>query len=193
MSTQPEIKKCFFDTEFYDAQGDGFGVEFISLGVVNENDDEYYGVHDNFDYGECASSPWLCQNVLNKLPDPKNWVDLDAIRRGFLDVVEPCDEIQFWARNGTYDFYILCRLFGGYQGLHDTLYKEKGITKIEFCDTNHLRKELGYPKTPELAEADKHDAIVDARHEKVEYDFMIDLKNKPSNPKPSGSTPTPSP
>lgn len=175
----PTVKNYFFDTEFYDSSEDGFSIEFISLGIVNEKNKEYYGVHDAFNYAATATCPWMQNNVLKKLPPKDQWVNLDHVRQGILDTLETSETAQFWAKNGTYDFYILCRLFGGLSGLRDTLYKEKGISKVEFCDTNHLRRDLGYPKTPELAEEDKHDAIVDARHEKVEYDFMIALKNTP--------------
>lgn len=174
-----KINRYFFDTEFYDPQEESFKIEFISLGIVAENNKEFYGIYNGFDEDKCKKFAWLNEHVLSKLLPHSERLDLKTIKQSILDIIEPCDEIEFWAKNGTYDFFIMCRLFGGLGGLRDTLSEKKGITKVSFRDSNDLRRELDYPQTPELAEADKHDAIVDARHEKVEYDYMMNLKKAP--------------
>ena len=169
--------RYFIDTEFYDPPHDGFNIEFISIGIVAENNKEFYGIYNGFDEAKCkAESPWLNDNVLNKLLPNSERVDLPFIRQGILDVIDNCNELEFWAKNGTYDFYIICRLFGGLSGLRSTLLAKKGVTKIYFKDSNDLRRELNYPQTPQLAESDKHNAIVDARHEKIEFDCMMSIK-----------------
>ncbi|MAH04419.1 MAG: hypothetical protein ACTHPO_07405 [Alphaproteobacteria bacterium] len=173
------LKRYFFDTEFLDPSADGFAIEFISLGIVAEDNRDFYGVYEGLDEQACLKSAWVKANVMAKLPEKSKWVGLDDMRRGIIDLIEPCDKVEFWAKNGTYDFYIMCRLFGGLSGLRDTLLQEKGIQNVRFCDSNDLRRELGYPQLPDADEADKHDALFDAQLEKIQYDHMMHLKNTP--------------
>ena len=55
---------------------------------------------------------WIKENVIDKLDDPSTWKSIEEIRQGVLDMIEPADTIEFWAKNGSYDNVLLCQLFG---------------------------------------------------------------------------------
>ncbi|MBU0800795.1 MAG: 3'-5' exoribonuclease [Alphaproteobacteria bacterium] len=168
----PALGRYFFDTEFNEVIPERFGVDFISVGVVAEDGREYYGVHREFNKQAAADNSWVSNHVVPKLPPEDTWVDLDTIRQGIVDLIQPAHQVEFWAKNNSYDTFILCRLFGGMNGLRDALYKAKGIEKVIFRDSNDLRRNLNWPALPEQAEDTKHDALADARQEKVEFEVM---------------------
>ena len=168
--------RYFFDTEFNEMVDTAFGVDFISVAVVAEDGREFYGVNKDFDLVAAVRNSWVNTHVVGKLPPPDQWKDLDEIRAGILAIVAPAQEVEFWAKNNSYDTFILCRLFGGMNGLRDALYKTKGIQKVTFRDSNDLRRQLDWPALPEQAEDSKHDALADARQEKVEFDAMARMR-----------------
>lgn len=166
--------RYFFDTEFLDRGGAGFGIDFISIGIVSEDNREYYAVHDATNPEEFAvASPWLKENVLDKLPPRSEWQKLEDIRKGVLGFIEPAKTAEFWATNGTYDNYCLCRIFGGMAELRQTLKDEKGIGKVVFRDMHELRRAYGYARIKAQPEETKHIALEDARHDRKEFDWHI--------------------
>ncbi|MGL5060915.1 MAG: hypothetical protein ACRC62_13145 [Microcoleus sp.] len=55
--------KYWFDTEFIE---DGRTIDLISIGIVAEDDREYYAI--NYDCDFSKASDWVRENVLSKLP-----------------------------------------------------------------------------------------------------------------------------
>ena len=162
------LKRYFFDTEFRDLGG--FRIDFISIGIVADDSREFYAIHDGFDLAAASQDTWVAEHVLSKLPPAQEWQSLEQIRNGILDLIESAEEIELWAKNGAYDYFALCSLFGGLMNFHETLRREKGIQRVIPRDSNELRRMFGQPNVTPQPESEKHSAIADARQEKREYD-----------------------
>ncbi len=99
------------DTEFIDTPTHS---ELISLAVVSGTGYRYF----EFDYPEKALTPWLREHVVPQLTQDKTtFGDAAAELRSFIPARGP---IEFWALCGGYDWYWLCRLFGGFMNLPET-------------------------------------------------------------------------
>lgn len=65
--------KYFLDTEFHEYKKKPFfskpvdTIELISIGIVSEDDREYYAISKDFDLKEAWKNDWLRENVLKKL------------------------------------------------------------------------------------------------------------------------------
>lgn len=67
------MTRYFYDTEFLE---DGSTIEFISIGIVCEDDREYYAVNADCDFKRIRSDDWLWDNVCRHLPTTKrSWED----------------------------------------------------------------------------------------------------------------------
>ncbi|MCB9991826.1 MAG: 3'-5' exoribonuclease [Rhodospirillales bacterium] len=167
---RPDVRRYFFDTEFND-NPDEFRCELISIGVVDEDGKEYYGISNAFNRAAADERPWLKQHVIKKLDDPESWVSPAQMREKILSLIEPAREIELWSRNGSYDNVLLCQIFGGMGELMDTLRKEKGIQKVTFRDIKELHRAAPDIKIASLPANMAHSAINDARHER--YCFSV--------------------
>jgi hypothetical protein len=179
---KPALRRYFIDTEFKAIAGKpGFHpVTLISFAMISEDDREFYAVYDGVDPEECArDNPWLADNVLKKLPPREEWKSLDYIRDHVLDMIEPAETIEIWARNGSYDNLMICSLFGDMSDLRGVLKEKKGIEKVVFRDTHELRRIFGEAAVPPQPEETKHICIDDARQEKKEYDYWQTLPKAP--------------
>jgi len=187
---RPALRRYFFDTEFCD-EPEKFRCELISIGIVSEKNgkkaDEYYGISNEFNLNAAKKQDWLQEHVLDKLDDPSTWKNLDEIRKGVLDMFEPADKIELWARNGSHDNVLICQLFGGMGEFFTLLQEQKNIGRVEFRDINELKREAGKKglKLPRLPDKDAHIAINDARHELVCYKFLKNALRQKSNPHPA--------
>lgn len=143
------MKTIYFDTEF----SEGFfkpiswlpewipgnkpkwGIELISIGMVDDDGKEYYAINKDFS-GRC--NEWVRKNVLTKLPerwiiDYDNWWNryhgeshyictenklyktLDEIKGDILDFCAPGSgdgSVSFSSYYADYDWVLLCTLFG---------------------------------------------------------------------------------
>ena len=155
--------RYFYDTEFIE---DGRSIELISIGVVAEDDREYYAVSTEFDPGRAGS--WVRAHVLPKLPPPSSalWRPRSRIRddleeffgvsgRSVASGVSAAEPIELWAWIGAYDHVALCQLWGTMPELPRALPR---FTR----DLRQLWEDRGSPRLPPRSR-DAHDALVDAR------------------------------
>src|SRR5687768_10453688 len=168
-----KIRRYFHDWEFLDEENGDYRLRPISVGVVDEDGGEFYAVYDTVnieEYGE--ANPWLKDNVLAKLPPRDEWKPGDYIRQRILDMIQPAETVEFWARQGFNDHFLLCRLFGGLTRFKQIMKEEKGAGNVVFRDIYELRREFGEAAThAEEKEETKHIAIYDARQEKKDYNW----------------------
>lgn len=179
----PSLRRYFFDTEFVDT-GAGIKNDFISIGLVSQEGEGYYGISAEFNIAAARNHKWVRKHVLDKLTHHSTWKSLENIRQEIIDAIEPAREIEFWAKNGSYDNVFLCQIFGGMKSMRDTLYREKGIEKITFRDTKELLRIAEEPDIPYMAEKDKHISINDAHQERRVFDACKKALKKQSAPKP---------
>lgn len=177
--------RIYYDTEFIE---DGRTIDLISIGMVAEDGREYYAVSGEFSGAKFLRNPWLIENVLPSLPFVREsatateltvdfdhpdrpvvkprWRIADDVRQFILAEPDP----QLWAWYGAYDHVALCQLFGSMIGLPE------GMPMW----TNDLRQEcerLGNPRLPAQPDGE-HNALADARHNKVRAEYLADLAPK---------------
>jgi hypothetical protein len=150
--------RYFYDCEFIE---DGRTVDLVSIGVVDENDREFYAVSTEFDGARAV--PWVRRNVLDKLPSPADpaWRSRERIRDELYAFLigplreRPGEELELWAWYGAYDHVALAQLWGPMTALPREIPR---FTK----DLRQLWDDRGRPVLPEMS--GRHDALVDARH-----------------------------
>jgi 3' exoribonuclease, RNase T-like len=146
--------RFFYDCEFIE---DGVTIDLVSIGMVDENGREFYAVSTEFDPERAG--PWVCANVLPKLPPPTDsvWRDRETIRTELLAFVgKPSTEIELWAWFAAYDHVALAQLWGAMPALPRKLPR---FTR----DLRQRWEDVGRPKLPP-APTDAHDALADAKH-----------------------------
>lgn len=183
--------RLYYDTEFID---DGRTIDLVSIGVVAEDGQEYYAVSSQFDRWKFGTSKWLINNVLPSLPTtwkipwiPHEQLETTIILPG-IDLCDPCvktrgeiaDDVsrfirsyvapELWAWYAAYDHVALAQLFGRMTQLPDDIPMY----------TNDLKQEcvrLGDPQVPEQHRG-QHNALEDARHNRVIHDFLLRYARK---------------
>ncbi|MEU4567189.1 polyadenylate-specific 3'-exoribonuclease AS [Micromonospora sp. NPDC023956] len=161
------VYRYFYDCEFIE---DGRTIDLVSIGVVDEYGREFYAVSTEFD--DSRAVPWVRRNVLDKLPSPADraWRSRERIREDLLDfLVEPVrgrpdEQIELWAWYAAYDHVVLAQLWGSMITLPREIPR---FTK----ELRQLWDDRGRPPLPS-AEASRHDALVDARHNLARWRAM---------------------
>jgi len=151
--------RYFYDCEFIE---DGRIIDLVSIGVVDEYGREFYAISTEFD--DRAAVPWVRRNVLDRLPSPGHpaWRSRERIRNELYDFLieplrdRPTEKIDLWAWYAAYDHVALAQLWGRMPALPREIPR---FTR----DLRQLWDDKGRPPLPE-AEAERHDALVDARH-----------------------------
>ena len=164
------VYRYFYDCEFIE---DGRLVDLVSIGVVDEFGREFYAISTEFD--DSRAIPWVRRHVLDKLPSPgdKAWRSRERIRDDLYDfLTEPIrgsdEQIELWAWYGAYDHVALAQLWGAMPALPRVIPR---FTK----DLRQLWDDVGRPPLP-AAEAARHDALVDARHNLARWRVMEPLR-----------------
>ena len=161
------VYRYFYDCEFIE---DGRIIDLVSIGVVDEHGREFYAISTEFD--DRAAVPWVRRNVLDRLPSPGHpaWRSRERIRDELLEfLVEPLRErpgehLELWAWYAAYDHVVLAQLWGRMPALPREIPR---FTK----DLRQLWDERGRPTLPE-AEEQRHDALVDARHNLARWNVL---------------------
>lgn len=103
--------RIFFDTEFLDT---GEMPQLISLGAVRDDGQEFYAENAEFDWSK--ATPWLIANVK---PHTLGYgIPLKEMRAGFQEFASLIPE--FWAKFGTYDWFLVMHMMGGFWNLPST-------------------------------------------------------------------------
>lgn len=156
--------KYFYDTEFLD---DGQTVNFISIGMVREDGAEYYAVNAEADWPRIHEHEWLMENVVNQLPPPEQWKPKAQIAAEVHAFALELGTPELWAWFAAYDHVVLSQLFGRMLDL------PPGMPMFS-NDLRSLIDWVGVTKLPEQP-GGNHDALEDARHVKVRFDYVTSL------------------
>lgn len=159
-------KKFFFDTEFFE-DGSKKPIQFISIGIVSEDGDEYYAVSSEFD--ENSLSDWLKENVVPKLGNDERKLNKEIAK----EVVEFVGKNPvFFANFGSYDWVVLCQLYGAMIDLPKNW-------PMFVRDLQQLKEdmEIENDDLPRQDKEEEHNALSDAKHDKEIYEYLIN-KNK---------------
>jgi hypothetical protein len=177
----PRQMNVYYDTEFHE---DGHTIDLISIGMVRADGKEFYAVSKDADYSRVLKNEWLMKNVMSSI-DHELVMSPNFIEPVEMFVTDPAamtrEEIRYgitqflsdvwpnlWAWYGAYDHVALCQLWGKMIDLpaHMPMFTS---------DLRQTYKELGNPGIPAQM-AGKHNALDDARHNKVVYDYLMELK-----------------
>jgi hypothetical protein len=179
------MTRYWLDTEFIE---DGKTIDLLSIGIVCEDGREFYAQVIDVDHDR--ASPWVKENVLphfeqcrygkkdhhlnGRCYDECPWDDREFIAnriRAFC-APEAHGKPEFWAYYADYDWVVLCQLFGTMMDL------PKGWPM--YCrDIKQLCDDLGNPQLPEQGKGE-HNALADARWNKVAWDFLLNLRGSES-------------
>jgi hypothetical protein len=160
----------FVDTEFMES-GHLFPITPLSVGIVADDGREFYAVNAEAD--RTLANDWVKENVIPYLgvdlradQSQDYWmrhVDIGHAVRAF---VGDDDSPHFWGYYADYDWVVFAQLFGKMIDL------PKGWPM--YCrDIKQLAVEWGNPKLPPSGKSE-HNALADARWNKVAYDFLMD-------------------
>lgn len=160
--------KFYYDTEFHE-RGPEYPIEFISIGIVREQDDDYYyAVSNEFDVDAVREHEWLRDNVWPMLPrtatdelntDHEVVKSRATIATEVLNFLTSGEQPELWAWYSAYDHVVLAQLFGTMAQLPQPLPKRTR-------DLADLHDYLGGPELPEQ-QTYEHHALHDARHDKA--------------------------
>lgn len=140
--------KIFFDTEFIE---DGKTIDLISIGMIRDDGEEYYAISSEFD--ETKANDWVKENVLSKLEKDIKRKTRKQIAKEIIEFVG--EEPEIWAYYSSYDWVVLCQLYGKMIDL------PKGWPM--FCmDLKQLLMMNGNPKIKKQGEGE-HNALSDAK------------------------------
>jgi hypothetical protein len=157
--------KYFFDTEFFDR---GTTIDLISIAMVSEDNRELYFINTAIDIEELRQDQWLNDNVVSKFEygDPNIWLTTDEIRSEIVEFVN-CEKPEFWADYASYDWVVLCQLFG----------KMLDIPKHwpKFCMDIQNFKKIMCPelKFPDI-NTNKHHPLDDSKEVKFRHQYIMD-------------------
>lgn len=163
-------KKNFIDTEFIE---DGKTIELISIGIVCEDNREYYAI--NYDCDFTRANNWVKENVLANLPEKPisalfenkerflaskeykdGWRSKRTIAREVLDFLTfDQSEPETWGYYCAYDHVVLCQLYGEMIDLPPGL-------PMYMNDLKQLLNSFGNHKLPKQT-GELHNALNDAR------------------------------
>ena len=155
----------FLDTEFSE---NGVTIEPISLALVTLHGDSLYM---EFEHDPSTCNEWVKANVLTKLCWPaEQRLTRNQAAANVLDFVGGDLEPEFWAHFGSYDWVMLCQLFGRMVDLPK-------LFPMAVMDTRQLRKSLGLSSSDERPpEPDgAHNALTDAIWTR---DYYLNLKRR---------------
>ena len=161
--------RYFLDTEFiehppgfYNGRYEKGTIDLISIGIVSENGDEYYAIHDGFNPDR--ASDWVKEKVINKLEPDVERKSLAKIREEIIDFVDR--DPTFYAYFADYDWVVFCWIFGSMVDLPHDFPKYcldiKQIMKMMRVEWGDLPKQEG----------GHHNALDDARWCLLAYKYL---------------------
>ncbi len=195
--------RYWYDCEFVE-RGPDYPIDLISIGIVCEDGREYYAqaswclMH--------RANKWVQENVLpqlkmcsgnshlqahtiteshavhdmgkcdlytsHNLPDECPWRNHEQMAADILTFmnVEQYGKPELWGYYSAYDHVAFCQLFGTMMDL------PKGFPMYT-RDIKQLCDSVGNPKLPEQGK-DEHNALEDAKHNRVMYEFLAKLEQE---------------
>ncbi len=156
--------KYFFDTEFIECQGT---IDLISIGIVTEDGREFYA--ESWAVNWKIANAWVLENVKPSLTG-ENVLDRSEMKKAIVQFIGE-DTPEFWAYYADYDWVAFCWIFGAMMDLPKNF--------PMYCkDIKQLCDSLGNPKLPEQDSKEEHNALNDARHNKIMYEYLIKMENE---------------
>lgn len=155
--------RVYLDTEFLE---DGKTIELISIGLVSEYNRTLYAENSEFDWGRSCVTPWLRENVQPHLMGGSALATRAEIAQRVVEFAGPIPE--FWSYFGSYDWVLLCQMYGRMIDLPSGWPMFCLDLKQEMISRGVVRSELPIQGT-------KHHALSDAFWVKGAHEHMFRL------------------
>lgn len=164
MPDPQEVTRYFFDTEFIE---NGSTIKLLSIGIVCEDDRTFYAETTDVDWGEAGD--WVWENVIPHLNLDEHGMTRKEIADQIVQFVSEGDgRPEFWAYYGSYDWVVLCQLYGRMIDLPE------GWPMFPM-DVKQMAVELGNPKLPEQSSTEHH-ALADAEWTRDAWQYLMDRR-----------------
>lgn len=171
--------RVFLDTEFVN-RGAGHPIDLISIGMVNEVGEEFYGINVDAPLGLMAANRWIRENLWSTLPlssyeggiiewdaqhpDIPNVRRYEGLREDVYQFLIAHGEPEIWGSYSGFDYVLLSQLFGTFDDYRPSLPMLIHDLQQEF---GRYRGWAGRPRQTGTA----HHALDDARHVKLLHDW----------------------
>ncbi|MDZ4809885.1 MAG: 3'-5' exoribonuclease [Bacteroidota bacterium] len=178
------MTKVFLDTEF---TGLHQGTSLISLALVAESGEEFYG--EFTDYDKKQLNEWLKENVIpklwltNNLPFQKSSEgvyqrgDRKTIKEALEKWLTQFEGIEIWADVLAYDWVLFCELFGGALNLPKNIFfipfDLATLAKIKGLDPDFSRFEYSQKYLSDEEQKMQHNALSDAKTQCICYQKLL--------------------
>lgn len=150
--------RIWFDTEFIDT---GKEIHLLSIGMIREDGKHYYAEQRETD--RSLSCDWVKKNVLLHMQGP-----IKPRQQIKEEIVAFCGHRpQFWTYFGSYDWVLLCQLFGRMLDVPDHWPNFP-------MDVQQERVRRGVAKLPDQA-GPEHNALADAIWTKQAWEYLCAL------------------
>lgn len=170
--------RVFMDTEFINT---GEHIELVSIGMVDEYNNEYYGVSNEFDASK--ANDFVREIVLPKLPPFKERKPLLEIRREIQEFIG-YKSIQLYLYYGAHDYILFKRLMGEIWPDGTSIpqsYIDLNQMIFHLYAKNSTKDKVKFEYPPKGKNA--HNSLVDARWTKKLFENIQEEWNKPWQPK----------
>lgn len=164
--------KYYFDCEFLE---DGFSIDLISIAFVAEDGREYYAVNLDAEWDRIREDKWLMKNVVPHLPRESEWKRKHVIAAEVLEFLLAGDgSPELWAWFSAYDHVTYAQLWGKMIDLPKGLpMYTNDVKSLLNWVVPRVQDRSGFPAQAEGL----HDALADARHVKVRYDWIMERQD----------------
>lgn len=162
-----ERTRFFYDTEFLE---DGKTIDLISIGIVSESGATYYAVNRDANWDRIRADAWLMENVVPHLPPQETFKPKWQIANNVGNFLLRENAPELWAYYAAYDHVALAQLWGKMIDLPE------GIPMW----TNDFKQELerrGLADSKPEQTGTEHDALADAQHLKVMFDWALQVSS----------------
>lgn len=175
--------RYFFDTEFNENVRP---IDLISIGIVREDEKEWYGVNINYSHYQAyteardpaeqypilnSCNDWVKANVLPIIFQPNGPENAfcatvgpeNLLRDRLVDFVGMDPYPEFWAYYGSYDWFLLTRMFKSFENM-PSKWPQTHYDLHQYA--KHVGMQRGLP--PKFQPV--HNALVDARWTKHAFE-----------------------
>jgi hypothetical protein len=164
------MSKVFFDTEF---TGLHQNTTLVSIGLISDCGKTFYA--EFTDYDRSQVNDWLKENVLDKRilqkgefsPSPFNYrikSNTEEIKAGLNAWLTQFDEVEIWSDCLSYDWVLLCQIFGHAFSIPKNIY----YIPFDICTLFKVRgidPDINREAFADITDvsAQKHNALWDAK------------------------------
>ena len=167
--------RYWYDSEFLE---DGSTIDLISIAFVAEDGREYYAVNKDADWSRIRQDEWLMKNVVSQLPvvmDHPDFKPKKQIAEEVLEFLLAGGRPELYAWYAAYDHVAYVQLWGKMIDLPNGLpmYTHDVRSLLDWAIPK-VQDRLDLPSQADGV----HDALADARHLKVRYEWIVERARK---------------